>query len=274
MGYKRILTIQDISCVGQCSATIALPILSACGQEACLLPTTLLSTHTGGFQKPAVWHMDDFVPRAVEHWKREEIRFDAVYTGYIGSTAAVEAVLESLDDLLKQEGKLIADPAMADHGRMYSGLDQRYADSMKELCRHADILLPNITEATMLTGMPYREKFGREYAEELLEKLEVPCTVLTGVGFSDRETGAAVCSSGMTEFFFHDRVEGNFHGTGDLFASCFTGAYVGGRSVFEAAGIAAEITGLCVYRTKKNPAHGYGIRFEEIIPDLIDRLKR
>ena len=145
MAYKRILTIQDISCLGQCSITVAMPVLSACGHEVCVLPTALLSTHTGGFGKPEVLHLTDMAEGIWRHWQRCGITFDAVLVGYLGSTGAVALTHRILDELVAPGGLVIIDPAMADHGRRYSGLDEAYAQAMADLCRRADILMPNIT---------------------------------------------------------------------------------------------------------------------------------
>ena len=155
MQYRRILTIQDISCVGQCSMTVALPILSACGQECCVLPTAILSTHTGGFGKPEIVHLTDSAQRMWRHWQQQNITFDAILIGYLGSVEAIHMVEKIIDALLAPEGIVIIDPAMADHGKLYAGFDDTYVAAMKELCTHADILMPNLTEAAMLTGMEY-----------------------------------------------------------------------------------------------------------------------
>ena len=194
MAYKRILTIQDISCVGQCSMTVAMPILSACGHETCILPTAVLSTHTGGFGKPVVQHLE--VDGMWKHWKEQGITFDAVLVGYLGSISAIEMVSEILDEMLAPGGISIVDPAMADHGKLYSGFDSDYAAAMQKLCEKADIMIPNITEAAMMAGMGYRADFDETYIDELLERLPGKDVVLTGVGFSPDRTGCAVRRGG------------------------------------------------------------------------------
>ena len=147
MKYNRILTIQDISCLGQCSMTVALPILSACGQETVILPSAVLSTHTGGFTKPHIRDLTEDLPGIQAHWLREGIRFDAIYTGYLGSIRQIGMVADMMDTLPVPGGKIIVDPAMADHGKLYSGFDAAYVEAMKALCAKADVLLPNLTEA-------------------------------------------------------------------------------------------------------------------------------
>ena len=273
MEYKRILTIQDISCVGQCSLTVALPILSACGVETCVLPTALLSTHTGGFGKPAVVHFDDSLDAIRKHWQENHITFDAILTGYLGSVAAVEAAEAVIAEMLAPGGVVIVDPAMADHGRMYSGLSGEYAEAMGRLCQKANILLPNITEAAMLSGRDHRENPEETYIEALMKGMGNACTVLTGVGFEPNSTGVAVWTEGKCEYIAHEKIGGSCHGTGDIFAAAFTGALVQGRTLRQAAEIAAKFTCRCIENTRENPAHWYGVKFEPVLPELMDMLK-
>lgn len=273
MAYKRILTIQDISCVGQCSLTVAMPILSACGHETCILPTALLSTHTGGFGKPAVVHFDDALDGMWRHWQENGITFDAILVGYLGSVRAVQTAVEIMDALLAPGGISIVDPAFADHGKRYSGLTEEYALAMEGLCRKADIILPNVTEAAMFTGSPYREKLTEDYVRNLLTALNHPCVILTGVGWQEGQTGAAVWERGEVEYYFHPKIGKNCHGTGDMFAACFTGALLQGKSRLEAVQIAADFICMAIEKTVKNPVHWYGVKFEEALPELIWRLQ-
>ena len=273
MAYKRILSIQDISCVGQCSMTVALPILSACGHETCILPTALLSTHTGGFGKPAVVHFDDVLDAMWQHWQENSIVFDAILVGYLGSIGAVETASRIIDNMLAPGGVSIVDPAMADHGRLYSGFDEAYAQAMGRLCRKADILLPNITEAAMLSGMPFREDLTESYVAELLDGLDHKQVVLTGVSFSPEKTGAMVWSMGKQTYCSHHRYAKSYHGTGDIFAACFAGMLMQGLSVEESAQAAGDFTCRCIEETQKNPAHWYGVKFETVLPELLKMRK-
>lgn len=272
MAYKRILTIQDISCVGQCSMTVAMPILSACGHETCILPTALLSTHTGGFGKPVVRHLADTMAQMRQHWKTCDIRFDAILVGYLGSVEAVRETGEIARELLAPGGKLIVDPAMADHGKRYSGLDEAYAAAMTELCLRADVMIPNITEASMMAGLPYREDFDKSYIAELMGKLGGRDVVLTGVGHASEETGIAVRSAEGLFHYAHPKVAKSYHGTGDMFAACFTGAWLQGKSMTDAVQIAAEFTRRSIEETYRNPAHWYGVKFETVLSWLTDAL--
>lgn len=273
MAYKRILTIQDISCVGQCSMTVALPILSACGHETCILPPALLSTHTGGFGKPSVIHLDDSLEDILTHWKQNGITFDAILVGYLGSIKAIHITERILAEMLSPTGISIVDPAMADHGKLYSGFDEEYAKAMEHLCRHADIILPNITEAAMFAGLPYQKDLDEAYIREMLEKLQHPCVILTGVGYREGQTGAAIYDKGVLDYYTHSRIEQNYHGTGDMFAAGFTGALLSGKSLRDAVIIAADFVCRAIENTYAAPAHWYGVKFETALPDLIRMLQ-
>ena len=275
MDYKRILTIQDISCLGQCSMTVALPILSACGQETVILPSAVLSTHTGGFSMPAIRDLTDHIAPVCSHWEREGILFDAVYTGYLGSLRQIDLVKDLAEKLTVPSRKLIVDPAMADHGRLYKGFDQAYAEAMGSLCRKADVILPNITEACMLTGTEYREIFDESYVLGLVEKLHgmgIPCVILTGVGYNPGETGVLISRNGKVHHYAHPKIGRPYHGTGDIFASALTGAWMGGKELEDAAQIAADFVCRCIRNTAGDEKHHYGVKFETALPYLIGRL--
>ena len=273
MQYKRVLTIQDISCVGQCSITVALPILSACGQECCILPTAVLSTHTGGFGKPEVVHLTSGADGMWRHWKAQGIAFDAVLVGYLGSVEAIDLTKRILGELLAPEAVVVIDPAMADHGKLYSGFDAAYVEAMKGLCRCADILMPNLTEAALLTGIEYREIIDLDYVNTLIRELNNDCVVLTGVGYDPDTTGVLVKNGDMVTHYLQRKVGGSCHGTGDIFAACFTGALMRGKNMAKAVEIAADFTALAIENTINEPAHWYGVKFETAIPDLIRMLE-
>lgn len=267
MDYKRILTIQDISCVGQCSLTVALPVLSACGQETCVLPTALLSTHTGGFGKPVIVPMSDRLPDIAAHWQENGIAFDAILTGYLGSVSAIHTAMKLMDTMLSPGGLRIVDPAMADHGRLYSGFDEAYVREMKGLCEKADILLPNLTEAAMLAGLPVPASSGLEEVKHLAQALPSKAVLITGVGETD--SGFLLKENGRFRQYSHRRLAGSFSGTGDLFAASFTGGLMAGKTTYDSARIAADFTCRCIESTVENLAHWYGVRFEPVLPELV-----
>lgn len=277
--YKRILTIQDISCFGQCSLTVALPILSACGLETVILPSAVLSTHTMGFTGFTVRDLSADIPAIAAHWKKEGISFDAVYTGYLGSAEQIEYVKDIMANLGRKDFLKIVDPAMADMGKLYPAFDMTYVGEMKKLCAVADIILPNITEACFLTDVKYREQYDMEWIKALVEKLHVlgsKTVVLTGVGFSEDKTGVLVSEKkdGQTEiqYYEHRKISKGCHGTGDVYASAFCGAYLQGHSLFNSAKIAADYVVQCIEATQEDPEHTYGVKFELRLPLLIQRV--
>lgn len=275
MEYKRILTIQDISCVGQCSLTVALPILSACGHETSILPSAVLSTHTAGFSGFTFRDLTDDIPSIQAHWNKEGIKFDGIYTGYLGSTKQVGYVKNILDTMGTESAVKIVDPAFADNGKLYPIFDQVYVEAMKTLCPSADILLPNITEACFLANVEYKEEYDENYIRKLLAALSdlgCPTIVLTGVGYSPEKTGVVVYENGKLRYYEHKRIAKGCHGTGDVYASAFAGALLKGKTIFEAAKIAADYTVLCIENTQDDPKHWYGVKFETALPDLIGML--
>ena len=273
MEYKRILTIQDISCVGQCSMTVALPVLSACGHETCILPTALLSTHTGGFGKPQVVHFDDALEGMWRHWQENEITFDTILVCYLGNISAIRMTEDIIDHLRASDGVVIVDPVFGDHGKLYSGFDGAYVQAMKDLCRKAGIIIPNITEAAMLCGITYQEQLTEEYTKKLLTELNHPCVILTGTGYEPGTTGATLREGERQILYTHPKVGKNCHGTGDLFAACFTGALMQGKSREKAVQIAADFVCSAIRKTVEAPVHWYGVKFEQALPELIRRLQ-
>ncbi len=275
MEYKKLLTIQDISCVGQCSLTVALPILSACGHETCILPSAVLSTHTGGFSGFTFRDLTDDMPAIQAHWQKENIKFDGIYTGYLGSQKQVGYVKNILETMGTDNAVKIVDPAFADNGKLYSIFDQEYVAAMRTLCPAADILLPNITEASFLADVEYKENYDEEYIKTLLSaltKLGCSTIVLTGVSYEESKTGVVVYENGQIRYYEHKRIAKGCHGTGDVYASAFTGALMKGKDIFTAAKIAADYTVLCIEKTQGDPTHWYGVKFETALPDLIAML--
>ena len=276
MLYKKILTIQDISCVGQCSLTVALPILSACGMETCILPSAILSTHTAGFSGFTFRDLTDDMPAIQKHWQQENIKFSAIYTGYLGSLKQIAYVKDILETLGTEDCVRVVDPAMADNGQLYSIFDMAYVEGMKVLCGVADILVPNITEACFLTGTQYKEVYDEAYIAALVEKLlalGAKTVVLTGVSYAEGKTGVLVCENGKLEYYEHDKIAKGCHGTGDVYASAFVGALMNDKTVFKAACIAADYTVKCIENTQGDPTHWYGAKFETALGDLIQMLQ-
>ncbi|MBQ4046800.1 MAG: pyridoxamine kinase [Clostridia bacterium] len=276
MAYPKLLTIQDISCVGQCSLTVALPVISACGVEACVLPSAVLSTHTGGFTGFTFRDLTDDMPAIKDHWVKEGIRFDAIYTGYLGSTQQIAYVADVFDAVAAETCAKIVDPAMADNGKLYYGFDMEFVAAMRSLVAKADYLLPNITEACFLTGIEYKTAYDEAYVAELIGALQaLGCknVILTGVSYAEGRTGVVVAEGSSQKYYEHVRIANGCHGTGDIYASAFAGALLRGKSAFDAAKIAADYVLACIEETQRHENHWYGAAFEPVLGKLIAALE-
>ncbi|NLJ95378.1 MAG: pyridoxamine kinase [Clostridiaceae bacterium] len=278
MAYKRILTIQDISCLGQCSLTVALPILSAGGMETSIIPSAILSTHTAGFKNYTFHDLTEEIPKIKDHWVAEDLKFDAIYTGYLGSTKQINYVKDLIDSVANKDCLNFIDPAMADHGKLYPAFDMSYVEEMKKLVEVADFTLPNLTEACFLTGIEYKEEFDKEYILSVLEKLvQSPeqTVILTGIGYRPGKTGVVVYQNGEYDYYEHDFITEGFHGTGDVYSSAFVAAYMNGKTAMEAAKIAADYTLACIKFTEDDrKEHWYGVKFEPMLPKLIEAINK
>lgn len=274
---KRIVTVQDISCVGKCSLTVALPIISAMGVEASILPTAVLSTHTM-FQGFTYKDLTDQIKPITDHWKKEKMEFSAIYTGYLGSFDQIDLMKEMFDQFKTEQTILFVDPAMADNGKLYPAFDEAFAKHMATLCAKADITVPNITEACFMTGMEYRTEYDEAYIKELLDRmaaLGAKITVLTGVSFEAGKTGVMGYDSRTNEYYYysHDKIDVSYHGTGDIFSSTCIGAMMNEMDWKEAMKVAADYTAECIRITMKDPSEPwYGVNFEQAIPYLLDRI--
>lgn len=276
---KRIVTVQDISCIGKCSLTVALPIISAMGVEAAVLPTAVLSTHTA-FKGFTFRDLTSDIRPIADHWKNENIDFDAVYTGYLGSFEQLKLVSDFIDDFSTEENLIIIDPVMGDFGKLYPGFTQEFADKMANLCGKADIIVPNMTEASFMLRIEYKENYDEAYVKDILKKLcenGAKKAVLTGINYVEGQIGV-MCYDSQTDTYstyFREKVNASYHGTGDVFASTLTGALVKGFSFEESLKIAVDYTVECIRATNEDKnSHWYGVNFEETIPYLINRISK
>ena len=276
---KRIITIQDISCVGKCSLTVALPVISACGVETAVLPTAMLSTHTA-FKHFTFCDLTDQILPAADCFQKENIGFDAIYTGYLGSIAQIDLMTEFFRRFKTEDTLLFVDPVMADNGKLYAGFDRAYADKTAELCRMADVIVPNLTEACFLLRRPY---IGGDYTQadirEILRGLTdlgAKNAVLTGVSFEPDKLGVMGLEAATGRYFsyFTQKIPASFHGTGDVFASAAVGAMMSGKPLEKALAIAADFTVRAIEATLADPRRNwYGVNFETELPYLIERIR-
>lgn len=271
---KRLLTIQDVSCLGQCSLTVALPIISACGIETAILPSAVLSTHTGGFKNYTFCDLTGEMPKIEQSWIKDNLKFDAFYTGYVCQNQ-IDPILSIAETCGNPGAIRVVDPVMADNGKMYPGFNDDFPQHMKRLCKNADYILPNLTEAAFLLNQtPVLESYDQAFIEkmcfDLIKETGAKNVVLTGVSFAADKLGFALCDGKTVEYYFNDKLEKLVHGTGDVYASVFSGALVRGKSAYEAAALAADIVCESI---KATPAeHWYGVYFEKALPKLIEKL--
>ncbi|MBP5433381.1 pyridoxamine kinase [Ruminococcus sp.] len=277
---KKIVTIQDISCFGKCSLTVALPIISAMGIETAVIPTAVLSTHTGeGFKNYTFRDLTSDIPSIAAHWKSMDLNFDALYTGYLGSPEQVDIVSNFFDDFGTNENRIIVDPVLGDAGRLYAGFTKSFVEKMKKLCARADYIMPNMTEVSFLLDIPYTETYSEEYVMDVLRRLaELGCKtpVITGVHYDDIKQGAAAYNSENDRFYFSfdKNINYRFHGTGDIFSSVFTGACTLGMDIQQCLDIAVKFTLDCIEATIPHiDETWYGSCFELCLGKLIGYVK-
>ena len=284
---KRIITVQDISCVGKCSLTVALPIISAMGVEACVLPTAVLSTHTA-FKGFTFRDLTADIQPICDHWKNEKIHFDAIYTGYLGSFEQLDLMHKLISDFGGGDTLAIVDPCMADNGKLYPGFTQEFAFAMAKLCGKADVIVPNLTEASFMLGVPYVESgYDEAYIKDMLKKLAAlgaKKIVLKGIEFAqDQEDLTGVvgkigvvsydAETDTFDWYFHKKMPQSFHGTGDIFASVLTGALMRGLSLQKSYSLAADFVVESIKETLSHEDYNwYGVDFEAAFPFLLGSL--
>lgn len=272
---KRLVSIQDISCIGKCSQTIALPLISAMGIETSIIPTAVLSAHTM-FPGFTFTDLSASIPEIISHWKSLNLHFDAILTGYLGTTRHIDMIFDFYEQFAEDSTLTIVDPVFADNGKMYAGFDEEYAHAITSLCKKADYIVPNITEAAIMAELPYRKDYDASYINEILDRLSAfgaSNIIITSIRRKNENGIIARLSCGTAFEYFKPHIDAAFHGTGDLFASAFAGALLNNYSAYDAARLAVDYTAYTLNVTQNNKTHNwYGIDFEQTIPWLIDRL--
>lgn len=270
---KRIMAINDISCFGKCSLTVALPILSSAGFETAVIPTAVLSTHTGGFKNYTFLDLSDNMIKVAKHWKDTGIEFDCMYSGYLGSESQIDTTIEIADNF--NIPFVFVDPVMGDNGKLYAGFSESFPEKMNILCKRADIITPNITEAALLTKTEYTEHHTKDYAEEILSKLSESCDkiIMTGLRLNPSEITTAVYQNDEIRYITNKNIDGMYHGTGDVFASSLLCGILNGLTLYTSAKIAVEHVSECILKTKElNGNVTYGVDFEQCTKGLLEKL--
>lgn len=264
MSVKRILTVQDLSCVGQCSLTVALPVLSALGVETAVLPTAVLSNHTM-FKGWSYLDLTPEIQNIFSYWRTNKIKFDGFYLGYLGKSALMELCVQCFKEFSADGAPVIIDPVFADNGKLYPGFDTEYVKAMRGLISHADVILPNLTEACFLADIPYTADYDKAFVERVIAALRGLTNgkiVITGVGFDGR-TGEAIFDGEAISYVDTELLPVSFHGTGDVFASVFTANYMRGEKLGDCALAASRFVIDCIKATDKE--HTYGVSFEKVL---------
>ena len=262
---KRIVTVQDISCFGKCSSTVAVPVISACGIETVVLPTAVLSTHTGEFKGYTYLPFENEMKKIINHWKTLDLLFDAIYVGYIGRSGEVDITEEFISDFKKKLTVVYIDPAMADNGELYSGIDDKYVKKIRNLCRHADIISPNVTEAAILSDYEIKKVYTDADVQTMAKRLAAtsPKVVITGVHCDDGICTYTAQNGNITAKIKKQMCSGVFYGAGDVFSSVFIASYINGKPLEKAAEEASDFVNICISDMKnEHEKYWYGINFE------------
>lgn len=274
MKQKRAVAINDISCLGKCSLTVALPVISSLGIECVVLPTAVLSTHTA-FEGFTFCDLTSQVKPITEHWKSRGERFDCIYSGYLGSIEQIELVEEFIDSFKDENTTVVVDPVLGDNGRLYANFTEDFPMEMKKLCQKADVITPNLTEAALMLRREYvGSGYTEDYIKDLLRELATlgaKKIILTGVTYDNKKLGVACYDSISGEYTYCARecISSMFHGTGDVWASSFTAAFVKGYDFSQAAEIATDFTVKCIKATLDDmDEHWYGVKFEKCLPEF------
>ena len=265
MKNVKLLTMQDLSCVGQCSLTVALPILSAYGVETCVLPTAILSNHTM-FKSWSYLDLTPEIANIFKEWKNNGFKFDGFLLGYLGKKELMDIAEECFNRFAADGSKVIIDPVFADNGKLYGGFDMEYVGAMRKLLKRADIILPNMTEASFLTGVEYRETYDKAYVERMVQaltKITDGTIIITGIEL-EGQIGEVIYEKGKYEYAFLEKLPEKYHGTGDIFASVFTANYLKGSSLADCCLESGKFVADCIKNTDKK-THFYGVNFEHIL---------
>lgn len=266
---KNVLAVHDISCVGRCSLTVALPIISHFGVETRVLPTALLSTHTGGFTGFTYLDLTNEMRHILTAWEPLRLNFDSIYSGFMASSEQIDVLKALITSYKTVKNQVVIDPVMADNGELYSVFDQAFVTKMAELIPYADVLTPNVTEACLLTNTPYPEGIHSDsFVKKIITALQekgAKAVVLTGVHHSDEQIGIAVGSDHSVKTYFAKEIKGSYHGTGDVFGSVLTAKLTNGSSLFEAAQTAVDFVIACIKATPDDADKRYGVEFEQVL---------
>ncbi|MFI3206339.1 MAG: pyridoxamine kinase [Clostridia bacterium] len=278
---KRVLTIQDISLVGRCSLTVALPLLSAIGHETVVLPTAILSSQPSGFGEFTHRDLSEDIVPIKNHWASFNLKFDAIYSGFLSSPEQIEMISQIFDEFKTSDSLIIVDPVMGDNGKLYSIVSEKMLEGMKKLCSKADVIIPNLTEASFMLGEKYLESdYDENYVlgiAKKLAKLGAKKIILTGISFERNKIGSFFYDSKTFEheYIFSEKIDGSFHGTGDIFASVFTGTLLNELNFKKSIVLASDFVKKSIEKTiELGLEKRQGVAFEPVIAELLKKNRK
>lgn len=274
---KRAAVIHDLCGVGKAALTNVIPVLATMGIEPCPIPTIILSTHTGGFNKPAIVKLDGYISQAIRHYEEEEINFEGIFIGYLGSIENINDTLNLLDGVDQENSIIVFDPIFGDNGRFYRNFDKNYSNKLKELAKYAKIMTPNFTEACILAEEEIIDKINDENLLRLSRKLHgLGCEniIITSVPLKDKNKIGTSIYNGkkdLMDLIINDRLEKSYPGTGDIFTSVLIGSLLNGFDLLESTKKSCEFVEKAIevssqydYPTKE------GVLLEKVLITLND----
>ncbi len=250
---KKVALIHDICSIGKASLTNMMPILGKMGVESCPIPTMLLSTHTGGYGSPAVHRIPGtYLRETADHFKEQGISFDLIFIGYVGSKDLLEDVIYFIESF--PNTKLVVDPIMGDHGKLYSLFSEDYPEALRELFPYADVILPNLTEAYLMAGEEYKMPTDHRQILPICEKLTdlgAKNLLITSVPKDDCNKGMILYENHAFLYIGNGEEQGEYHGAGDAFDGMFIAKYVQGFSILESVQAAHAFVCACIRESDK-----------------------
>ncbi len=281
---RHIILANDLAGLGKVALANQIPIMACAGIEASILPTVILSSHTGGFKNIRIDDYTSGMQGFLKQWNSLDLHFDAILTGYLKNQEQIDILLDFKDTKMTNDSLLIVDPVMADNGTFYSGFDKSYAEKMKLLCKNADYIMPNITEACILTNSEsiLENSYNQADVEELvheLRQLGAKNVIITGVSFDDKNLGVAYADKKLdkVDYVFTRKLQDKFFGTGDLFTAIVSACIINSIDLNLAVEFAVNWLAKCLsYTISLNRDLKYGVAYEGFLDNFIlimDELK-
>ena len=269
---KNVAAIHDLVGVGKAALTNIIPVMSVLNVDVCPIPTVILSTHMGGYGKPAIRKLNGYIDECREHYKQNNVEFDSILVGYLGDRENVIETKNFIKEFKRQNNLVVVDPILGDNGKFYSGFDKEYISEIRCVLGDADIITPNITEACLLTGYEYRDDLKHDDILNICRNLaDFGCrnVVITSIPSNEDNIGIAVYNCGELNILYFDRIKGAFHGTGDIFDAVLIGKILNGSDLLSAVKCSADFIRECIkYSLKYDYPEREGVMVESVLYKL------